>query len=210
VYGGIVSRVGVLATEAGTFFVAGQVTDADTGVGIRATIDTVDFAGVPIKAESEPHEYLLLGLQGAVRLEFSAPHYERRTIDLVVSRDFPDTVVSLKPTSAVINLSGRWTMTIGAPPGCAVPSRTYSALIDHAGSVFSADLTGATVLNGFTEGRVFGDTVDFRFAKHFFDVDDVGYNVLERLQPQGVLGIQGNVSGEGDEHQDRWCLRGQL
>lgn len=194
----------VFVLEPGTFRLTGTITGLD-GQSVYGRIDVLEGIGQGQRAFGYRGRYDLLGVAGLVRLQVSADGYVSQVHEVMVTgkgavRDF-----ALVPLEAPVDVSGVWTMTIAASPGCpgglpnAADRRTYTVRLLPKGKTLSVEIASPTLrvsdsvwISGVVEGA--------RVRLDFQDVLDdftgrLSPNLLDRLSPTETLSFAGTVAG---------------
>ena len=195
----------VFVLDPGTFRLTGTITGLGGSVG--GQIDVLEGIGQGQRAFGSvgTGRFDLLGVAGLVKLQVSAGGYVSQVHEVMVTgkgavRDF-----ALVPLVAPADVSGVWTMTIAASPGCpgglpnAADRRTYTVRLLQKGKTLSVEIASPTLLvwdSVWIDGGVEGARVKL----HFYDmVDDFtgrhSPNLLDRLSPTETLSFAGSVAG---------------
>ncbi len=217
-HGTTIQSLNVVVTEDGTFELSGLVTDGETGQPLPDAVVEVEEgigAGEHMTTDGRG-AYALYGVAGDVRVRISAAGRTSRIVEIGVT-DSTIRDVALTPIPPIADLSGHWMLTVSAPPGsCGLalpdPARTRQFLvsIEQTGSQLVLRPSGPTVaVAAKLKGRVFGSTVTTRID--YSDDDDFGdpsYQLLDQLEPGGLLGVWGVVEAVLDGHEIAGTLDG--
>ena len=215
-FGTITTSLSVMVIPAGTFRVAGAVSEAGLPVA-GAAVKVKAGQGAGLQAVTDDRgQYRLYGVAGAVDIEVSKPGYPAVIKTLAVGADelldFPD----LAQTGALPTLSGAYTLTLttgahcfqfGLPFPAEVKSRTYSAAVTQDGPKLTVTLSGGKfqIINGrgnqfeghiepggvsFTLGSLGGFSYYYNYYYHVGIPD-----VAELLSDGRYLSFLGTASG---------------
>ena len=192
----------VFVLDPGTFRLTGTITGLD-GQSVYGRIDVLEGIGQGQRAFGS--RYDLLGVAGLVRLQVSADGYVSQVHEVRVTGNGAVHDFALVPLEAPVDVSGVWTMTIAASPGCpdglpnAAHRRTYTVRLLPKGTTLSVEITSPTLrvsdpvlVSGVVEGA--------RVRLDFQDVLDdftgrLSPNLLDRLNPTETLSFAGTVAG---------------
>ena len=196
----------VFVLDPGTFRVTGTITGWGGEVG--GQIDVLEGIGQGRKAfgSGVTGRYDLLGVAGLVKLQVSAGGYVSQVHEVMVTGKGAVHDFALVPLEAPVDVSGVWTMTIAASPGCpgglpnAADRRTYTVRLLRKGIMtLSVEIASPTLrvsdsvsISGAVKGaRVlldFPDVLDDFTGEH-------SPNLLDRLSPTETLSFAANFTG---------------
>lgn len=196
----------VFVLEPGTFRVSGKVTEGTSSLG-GATVQVVTGTGTGLsQTTSFDGSYALYGVAGPVQIQASSAGYQTQVQSIVVN-DIAVLNFNMTPTIPPADISGPWTMTLSASPGCAAKlpddarQRSYGVAITQDGSRFQLTAFSSLFLPLIESGRVQGQLVSLTFFHDTYYGLPGEYDLLELLSPTRWLGIYGSlqatVSGSG-------------
>jgi hypothetical protein len=203
----------VIALAPGTYILKGVVWEDSSPTlplsGAHVELRTSD--GSLLTADTNfDGEYQFYGVSGSVRLRVTRDGYERVTHTFVVSRNLGyDVWLPLSKPRA--DISGTYTMTLTASPGCGVGMgdgnlpdglsrvRSYRVDVKQAGPILEIRASGATLRENFSsrpfKGKVAPGLVQFDFLWY----DGEPPYLVEDLPTSQILVVDGlaEVSGSG-------------
>jgi hypothetical protein len=209
-FSGLFRTLPVLVLPAGTFRLAGRVTEAGASTEfIRdARVEAMDGTGPPlVTTTGNDGRFRLYGVSANPEVRVTREGYEPHVQRLLLA-DHDTLNVELTLTRPREDLSGRYTLTITAAPDCgaALPdqarSRTYTATVSQAFSRLSVTLSDAiffggpgTLQNRFT-GSNDGERVTFSLWDGYFSsYYSYSPDVIEQITPELFLVPMGSVTG---------------
>jgi len=200
----------MLVLEDGTFALSGRVLEDNLGVsGMAVSVTSGIGQGLRTLTDATG-AYVLYGVAGAVMVSVSKDGYVGVTQSLLVqgATYAPDIIVH--QTSGPTDFSGQWRLTIARAASCtALPDdtalRSYDVKLSQAGAKATMQLTSKDMWKGRTAtvtAHVTGRAIDIlltavRDGYYSFYSPNLLYDVLETLDGQRFLGVQGIVHLDG-------------
>ena len=227
--GGASANFTVLVLEAGTFKVSGAITDMATREPLDRVLVRIESGiGKGLSSYSDKAgRYALYGAAGPIELGASTDGFNGLVHLLVVSDTTTDDFVLAVPGPPA-NVSGAWTLSISASPGCRdrlpelARDRQYDATIYQQSGRIDMTLFGPSIetwsgkvgvpKGQFDEipGTIIGDTLSFTI------VGDTGYDdfssvdFLDHLSPTQSLGIAASAQGTVTGPEVRTLMSGHI
>lgn len=196
----------VFVLEDGTFALYGFVspTPENSSIyGLRIVVDSGIGAGLETRTD-DMGMFGLYGVAGAIQLTLEGGGRFTRSESLTVTKHRTILTLALIPRPPLppsLDLTGRWKLAVVAPDSCvrllgaAAGDREYDAAIEQSGSSLTVRLTSSSLAApARLTGTLDGDHLYLQLYKRWFDIDHVEYDVLEQLQPQGLLGVAGQIA----------------
>jgi hypothetical protein len=208
---GISTTVTVLVLPPGTFRVSGFVTALGSGAidGASVEITSGAAAGQQVTSHNQG-EYAFYGVAGALDVSASAdgfvPSVRSVTAGDQVTSDF-----TLAPLAVPTDLSGAWTLTLSASPGCSASlpaiaqTRQFDAVLVQRATQLVGALSSPTLVllalpgGAHTYGDLPGTVVGQTLTLGIYG--DTGYgtwsypDLFDQLSPTAWFGADGTVQG---------------
>ena len=206
---GLSRTLPVVVLPAGTFRLAGRVTEAGVatefiqGARVEATVGTGPLLSTMTGSDGR---YRLYGVAADAEIRVTREGYEPHVQRLLLT-DHHTLDIELRLTRPRADLSGQYTLTIAAAPDCsaALPeqarNRTYTAIVSQTASRLNVTLADATfflesgnLYNRF-QGYNDGERVTFFLSDRSYYYWYYHPSVIEQITPELFLVPAGQVTG---------------
>ncbi|MEO5896725.1 MAG: carboxypeptidase-like regulatory domain-containing protein [Vicinamibacterales bacterium] len=220
VYQGTIGSIQVIVVQPGTFKLSGVISESGGGALAGVMVEVISGTGEGQRATTDFRgTYNFYGVAQQILLRASAEGFTPQVHAVVIAGNSATDSFALTPVETPADVSGVWTMTVTAAPGCraGLPSiaqgRSYQVQLIQQGTGLRVQISASTLQvanpQSFT-GSVFGSRVRLVLPGDTSYGEWSTSNLYDQLSATEKLGFSGIVEGSVSSAEIRATMHGDL